>query len=65
VANCGLHLAFMTGDFQIEMYLANDFSNYAVERSRGKQAQLNRVMINNYVFTQGVDKHVEYLRCMA
>jgi hypothetical protein len=55
----------MTGDFQIEMYLANDFSNYAVERSRGKQAQLNRVMINNYVFTQGVDKHVEYLRCMA
>lgn len=65
VANCGLRLAFMTGDFPIEMYLANDFSNYAQDRSRGKQAHLSRVMINNYVFTQGVDKHVEYLRCMA
>lgn len=65
VSACGLRLAHMTGDFPIEMYLANDYSNYSVDRSRGKQAHLSRVMINNYVFSQGVDKYVEFISCMA
>lgn len=65
ITTCGLRAAYITGDFPIEMYLANKHSNYAVDRRLGKEAHQSRVMINNYVFAQGVDKYVEFITCMA
>ncbi|MDF5690830.1 class I SAM-dependent methyltransferase [Aquirufa sp. WAEICH-18A] len=53
------------GDFPIEMFLMNDFSNYYNIKESGPQAHLARVKIMNFVRDQGLDVYLEWSKALA
>jgi 2-polyprenyl-3-methyl-5-hydroxy-6-metoxy-1,4-benzoquinol methylase len=53
------------GDFPIEMFLINDFSNYYNIKESGPQAHLARVKIMNFVRDQGLDVYMEWSKALA
>lgn len=53
------------GDFPIEMYLMNDFSNYYKLKESGPQAHLSRVKIMNFVRDQGLDIYMQWSKALA
>jgi 2-polyprenyl-3-methyl-5-hydroxy-6-metoxy-1,4-benzoquinol methylase len=53
------------GEFPIEMFLANKSSNYFYDRERGKDAHKSRVLVDNFLFNEGIEKYVDYYRAAA
>lgn len=53
------------GDFPIEMFLMNDYSNYYKHRDSGSQAHFSRVKIMNYVRDQGLDIYMQWSKALA
>lgn len=52
-------------DFQIESYLINENSNYCKNKDAGKQAHLSRLVIDNFLVEQGMDKYINYMEASA
>ena len=48
------------GDFPIEIFLLNDFSNYHKNKETGRQAHLARVKTVNFIRDQGLDNYIEW-----
>jgi 2-polyprenyl-3-methyl-5-hydroxy-6-metoxy-1,4-benzoquinol methylase len=61
----GFSLIDSFGDFPIEVFLMNDFSNYYNIKESGHQAHLARVKIMNFVRDQGIDVYMEWSRALA
>ena len=55
----------LMADFPIELYLLNQYSNYVKHKDVGKQAHFSRVVADNFIFDQGVDKYVNYYTACA
>ncbi len=62
---CGYEVSYKLGEFPIEIFLANDSSNYAKDRSLGKNAHKARVKVDNFLFEQGIEKYIEYYQSSA
>ena len=58
--NCGYQILSLQADFPIELYLANNHSNYSDDRSRGKQAHLSRIFCENYLIESNINDYLEY-----
>ena len=48
-------------DFPIEVYLANDSSNYWRDSNKGKAAHKSRIFIDNFLLNQGVGNYLAYM----
>ena len=55
----------MMADFPIEMFLFNQHSNYWADRSKGKQAHLTRIYIDNFLVDQGIEPYIKYMEAAA
>ncbi len=62
---CGFRVLFSYADFPIELYLANDQSNYVVDRTKGAAAHKARLTVDNFLVEQGIDKYVDFMSSMA
>lgn len=58
--HCGFKVVSMEGDFPIEIFIANSHSNYAMDRSLGKEAHANRILLTNYLINKDIDAYIEY-----
>ncbi len=61
----GLQTFKVISDFPVEAFLFNEHSNYWSDRSRGKQAHLSRVTIENFLINQGIDNYINYREAAA
>jgi 2-polyprenyl-3-methyl-5-hydroxy-6-metoxy-1,4-benzoquinol methylase len=61
----GFNVIDSYGDFPIEIFLMNDFSNYYNIKESGPQAHLSRVKIMNFVRDQGLDIFMEWSKTLA
>lgn len=59
--DAGFSVRLMMADFPIETYLMNGHSNYWLDRSRGKEAHLSRVRIDNFLVDAGLDAYINYM----
>ena len=48
-------------DFPIEVYLANETSNYWSDSSKGKGAHKSRIFIDNFLLNQGIKNYLYYM----
>ena len=59
---CNLRIVKMIGTFPVEVYLANEHSNYHHDEAKGKGAHIARVKLFNYLFSNASMKDcVNYL----
>jgi 2-polyprenyl-3-methyl-5-hydroxy-6-metoxy-1,4-benzoquinol methylase len=63
--NCGFDVLFSYADFPIEIFLANEHSNYYTDRSKGKESHNARVFIDNFLVEQGIEKYLNFMHSMA
>jgi hypothetical protein len=54
----GFEVQRLMTDFPIEIFLFNLHSNYVQDRSRGKEAHLARIRVDNFLVEQGLDTYV-------
>lgn len=53
------------GEFPIELYLINESSNYTNNNIKGKSAHKARVEADNFLFTQGLEKYIDFYKSCA
>jgi len=58
--HCGYKILSLQADFPIELFLANDHSNYSKNRSLGKQAHLSRIFCENHLIESNINDYLEY-----
>ena len=63
--NEGFTLMSLQADFPIEQFLLNDHSNYARDKSLGKQAHLSRVIVTNYLAETNIERMIDYQEAAA
>ena len=57
---------FLTqGDFPIELFLLNKYSNYEIQAARGAEAHLARVKTVNFVRSHGIEKYIQWAAGLA
>ena len=61
----GFKITMMMADFPIEVFLFNEHSNYWKDRTKGKQAHLTRICLDNFLVSQGIDRYVNYMAAAA
>lgn len=60
LVSLGYDVLLTMGEFPIEIFIANESSNYAKNRLYGKSAHKARIEIDNFLFSQGIDKYIDY-----
>ena len=63
--SCGYKIHLRIGEFPIELFLANESSNYSGNKSNGKNAHKARIKIDNFLFTQGLKEYVDFYKACA
>lgn len=53
------------GDFPIEIFLSNETSNYTKNKKNGTHAHKSRVEVDNFLFTQGIEKYLSFYQSLA
>jgi len=53
------------GEFPIEVFLSNQHSNYVKNPHCGKEAHKSRVLVDNFLFDEGIAKYIDYYRASA
>ncbi len=61
----GFKIKLLMTDFPIEQYLVNPHSNYVKNQAKGKQAHQARMVIDNFMFKQGIENYVNYYKSCA
>jgi 2-polyprenyl-3-methyl-5-hydroxy-6-metoxy-1,4-benzoquinol methylase len=61
----GYEVTLSLGEFPIEIYLANESSNYTKNKTLGKHAHDARVTTDNFLFSQGIEKYINYYQASA
>ena len=65
LASCRFTPIRMLGDFPIELYLLNKYSNYDLDKSRGPEAHLARVRTVHFVRSRGIANYVRWAEGLA
>lgn len=63
--NRGYSIIKMLAGFPIEIFIYNKYSNYAVDRTRGKQAHIARTEISNFLASKNIEKYIRYMEASA
>lgn len=53
------------GEFPIEIFLANETSNYTLNNKNGSYAHKARIEIDQFLFNQGIDKYINFYTSAA
>lgn len=61
----GFNIIKKQADFSIESYLTNEHSNYSKDEKVGPQAHLSRIMIDNFLVEQGIEKYINHMQSAA
>ncbi len=61
----GFRIENIMADFPIELYILNPESNYAKNKSLGKNAHLSRIRANNFIYDQGIENYIQYFSAAA
>lgn len=61
----GFNCDILLGEFPIEIFIANEKSNYAKNREVGGYAHKSRVEVDNFLFSQGIEKYINYYKASA
>lgn len=61
----GYKVSQMLGDFPIELFLTNEYSNYVTDRTKGKVAHQSRVMISNLIAEKGLQNYIHWSTGLA
>jgi len=61
----GYKIVIEMGDFPIELYLANPTSNSYTARQKAKDAHTARVEVDNFLFSHGRDKYIDFYKASA
>lgn len=61
----GYQIVISMGEFPIELYLANESSNYVKNKKNGKLAHKSRIEVDNFLFEQGIEKYINYYKASA
>ncbi|MEP1097185.1 MAG: class I SAM-dependent methyltransferase [Cyclobacteriaceae bacterium] len=61
----GFEEKFVLADFPIDIFLANDHSNYIKDRTKGKLAHQARIDLDNLFHSFGLEKTIDFYRAMA
>lgn len=65
LGHCGYEVISIQADFPIELFLANQHSNYWKDRSLGKGAHLTRVFCENHLIEKDTEAYIEYSEAAA
>ena len=65
IEHVGYKISRMLADFPIELFLSNEHSNYWKDRTKGEQAHLSRVNVDNFLINQGLEKYINYMGAAA
>ena len=58
--HCGYQIVSLQADFPIELFLANNHSNYSKDKILGKQAHLSRIFCENHLIESNINDYLEY-----
>lgn len=61
----GYSVETLLASFPIETFIYNEYSNYALDRKKGKQAHKAQTEISNFFVTKGIDKYISYMEAAA
>ena len=61
----GYQVVSLQCNFPIEVFLLNEHSNYALDRSKGKAAHMARVRAENFLVDAGLEAYVAYAEAAA
>jgi hypothetical protein len=61
----GYEVISLQCNFPIEVFLLNEHSNYAMDRSKGKAAHVARIRAENFLVDAGLDAYVAYAEAAA
>ena len=56
---------FSLADFPIDIFLSNSQSNYILDKSKGKDAHRSRILIDNFLTNESVEKTINLYEAMA
>ena len=63
--HCGYQVLSLQATFPIEVFLANNHSNYWKDRSLGKQAHLARIFCENHLIEANIEDYIDYSQAAA
>jgi 2-polyprenyl-3-methyl-5-hydroxy-6-metoxy-1,4-benzoquinol methylase len=61
----GYKVEISLGEFPIEVFLANESSNYTKNKNVGKFANRSRIEVDNFLFSQGIERYIELYKATA
>jgi hypothetical protein len=56
---------FSLADFPIDIFLSNSQSNYILDKGKGKDAHRSRILIDNFLTNESVEKTINLYEAMA
>jgi SAM-dependent methyltransferase len=62
---CGYSLLSLQADFPIEIFLANEHSNYVLNKNLGRKAHLARVFCENHLIESDIKSYIQYAEAMG
>jgi 2-polyprenyl-3-methyl-5-hydroxy-6-metoxy-1,4-benzoquinol methylase len=65
IQSCGYRVIFSFSEFPIELYLANENSNYWMNSKNGKSAHKARLLIDNFLVSENLEKYIDYMAATA
>ncbi len=65
LAHCGYELLSLQANFPIELFLANQHSNYWKDKTLGKSAHLTRVFCENHLIEKNISDYIQYTESAA
>lgn len=63
--HAGFQLRLAYADFPIELFLTNACSNYIEDGSKGKAAHQSRLLVDNHLVEEGIDRYINGMAALA
>lgn len=56
---------FSLADFPIDIFLSNPQSNYVIDKTKGKDAHTSRILVDNFLHKESIEKTIKLYEAMA
>ena len=56
---------FSLADFPIDIFLSNPQSNYVADKTKGKDAHISRILVDNFLNNESIEKTIKLYEAMA
>ncbi len=56
---------FSLADFPIDIFLSNPQSNYILDKTKGKDAHISRILVDNFLNNESIEKTIKLYEAMA